>query len=118
MNNRPPLVESLAAPVLTPGWANWFTQVFAGLPWNVGSNTVATLDFASIAAQSQAGLAVTIARARAGDAVQITPTVDVPGVVFTGVVTAPNTVTVYAKNFTAGAIDPAAQVYRIILLQK
>ena len=125
MNNRPPLSESLNTPVISNGWSNWFTQVFLGLTWVRSFNATATLNFGSIAANSQAALTVTatvsvnkgLFGVRQGDAVQITPYADVSGLVFTGVVTADNVVTVYAKNITTGAIDPASQVYRIAVLQ-
>lgn len=117
MNNRPPLSESLGTPVISSGWSNWFTQVFLGLPWKKGFNVTATLNFGSVASQAQAGLTVTITGVRSGDAVQVTPLADVSGIVFTGVVTAADTVTVYAKNYSAGAVDPASQLYRIAVLQ-
>ena len=117
MNNRPPLVEPLNTPVISNGWANWFNQVFLCLPWKQGLNITATLDFGATAAQTQSALTVTVTGARQGDAVQVTPTADVSGIVFTGVVTAVNTVTVYAKNFSAGSVNPASQIFRIIVLQ-
>lgn len=117
MNNRPPLSESLNTPVVSPGWANWFTQVFLGLAWKQGYNVTATLDFGATAAQTQSALTVTVTGARVGDAVQVVPLADVSGVIFAGVVTAANTVTVYAKNFSAGSVNPASQLYRIIVLQ-
>lgn len=117
MNNRPPLVESLATPVVSPGWSNWFTQLFLILPWTRGFNNTATLDFSAIPAQSQTTLTVSVTGVRVGDAVQVTPTTDVSGVVFTGLVTANNVVTVYAKNFSAVSIDPASQVFRMVVLQ-
>lgn len=117
MNNRPPLSESLGTPVISSGWSNWFTQVYLGLMWKRSFNHFATLDFAATAAQAQSALTVTIPGVRSGDAVQVTPTTDVSGIIFTGVVTADDTVTVYAKNFSAGSINPASQVYRIVVLQ-
>ncbi len=117
MNNRPPLSESLEGAVPSNGWSNWFTQVFLGLPWTKGINYRATLDFGATAAQSQSALTVTVTGARAGDAVQVTPLADVSGIIFTGVVTAPNVVTVYAKNFSAGSVNPASQQYRVLVLQ-
>lgn len=118
MNNRPPLNEGIATgvPRVTPGWASWFGQVFAGLPWKKGWNVTATIDFGSIAALAQTTSDVTLEGARAGDAVQVT-TANVAGVVFSGCVTADDTVTVYAKNFSAGAVNPPSQVFRIIVLQ-
>lgn len=120
MNNNPPLSELLApgiTGVLSPGWAGWFSQVFRCLPWKQGFNQTATLNFGSTNAQTQTSLTVTVTGARTGDAVWVTPTTDVSGFVFTGVVTSDNTVTVYAKNITVGAVDPASQVFRIIILQ-
>lgn len=117
MNNRPPLVEPLSAPSLSAGWSNWFTQTFLCLPWKKAFNVTATLDFGAIAAQSQAGLTATVTGAVAGDCVEVTPLADVTGIVFAGVVTAANTVTVYAKNFSAGSVNPASQAYRIIVKQ-
>lgn len=113
MNNRPPLQEEGGS----PGWANWFTQIFQCLPWKKGINVTATVDFPLVAAQSEQPLAVTVTGARAGDAVQVTPSFNTVGILYSGVVTADNTVTLYAKNFTAGAINPASQQFRIIVLQ-
>jgi len=117
VNNRPPLSESLAGVVPSAGWSNWFTQVFLGLPWTQGLNITEALDFGATGAQSQSALTVTVTGARSGDAVQVNPTTDVSGIVFTGVVTAKDTVTVYAKNFSSGSINPASQIFRIIVLQ-
>jgi hypothetical protein len=118
VNNRPPLNESMASGDGRPGvgWANWFSQVFLGIPWKRGFNVTETLNFGAIAAQSQAALAVTLAGVRPGDAVQVTAP-DVSGIVFTGAVTANDTVTVYAKNFSAGLVDPGSQVFRLLVLQ-
>ena len=120
MNNLPPLNEALfagAVPPLMGGWSNWFTQVFLCLNWKKSFNITATLDFGLIAAQSQAGLTVTVTGARSGDSVSVTPLADVSGIVFTGVVTAVDTVTVYAKNFSAAGVNPASQLYRILVIQ-
>jgi len=117
VNNRPPLSESLEGSVPSTGWANWFTQVFLGLPWTKGLNITATLDFGATGAQSQSALTATVTGARAGDAVQVTPLADVSGIVFTGVVTAKDTVTVYAKNLSSGSVNPPSQSYRILVLQ-
>ena len=120
MNNLPPLSEALfdgATPPLSRGWSNWFTGVFLGLMWKKSFNATTTLDFGSIATQSQATLTTTVTGARSGDAVQVTPANDVSGIIFIGVVTADNTVSVYAKNFSTGSVNPPSQVYRIIVLQ-
>jgi hypothetical protein len=119
MNKAPPINESLTEPTGIPSrnWLAWLLEVFACLPWKKASNTTATLNFPSIAAQSEQGLTVTIKGCRSGDAVIVTPASNVAGVFFRGVVTADNVVTVYAKNFTGASIDPPSILYRIIVLQ-
>lgn len=113
MNNPPPISEG----GLSPAWANWFMQVFACLGWVKAFSVKATLDFPSIAAQSQQALTATVKGARSGDAVAVTPLADVAGVFFVGIVTAADTVTVYAKNYSAGAVNPTSQDFRIIVIQ-
>lgn len=118
MNNRPPLNEGLfdGAATLNNGWSNWFTQVFLGIPWKRGLFTESTLDFPSVAAQSQQSLTATVTGARVGDAVTVSGA-DVSGLIFTAAVTANDTVTVYAKNFTVGSINPSSQSFKITVLQ-
>ena len=116
MNNAPPIRES-AGNGWSPSWSNWLMQVFRCLPWKQSFNVTATLDFPSIITQQQAGETVTVKGARAGDAVIVTPTTDVTGLIFTGAVTAADTVTVYAKNFSGGAVDADPQTFRIIVIQ-
>jgi hypothetical protein len=113
MNNAPPISEG----GLSSAWANWFNQVFACLGWVKAFNVSATLDFPSITALSQLSLTVTVKGARPGDGVSVTPASDVAGVLFVGVVTGADTVTVYAKNYSVGAVNPASQDFRIIVIQ-
>jgi hypothetical protein len=73
----------------------------------------ATLDFASISSGTTADLTITVTGCAAGDSVFLgLPSAPPAGVVFTGFVSAANTVTVRAANVTAGAIDPASATYR------
>lgn len=116
MNNHAPITEQVTNG-WTGGWINWLRQVFQCLPWNQGLSITATIDFGAIGAQTQAIQTVAVTGARQGSVVLTTPMTDVSGVMFTGVVTADNLVTVYAKNLSAGVIDPASQVFRIIILQ-
>jgi hypothetical protein len=118
LNNRPPLNEGLFEGALTvsSGWSNWFTQVFLGIPWKRGYTSTATLDFPAIGAQSQQSLTATVTGARVGDFATVS-SADVSGVIFTASVTANDTVTIYAKNFTAGSINPASQSFKITILQ-
>lgn len=114
MNNRPPLQEQFGS----SGWANWFTQAFlALLGWKKTFNVTSVFDFGSISAQSELSTAVTVTGARSGDSVSVTPSTNTSGVIYTGVVTANDAVTLYAKNFTAGAINPASTTFRIIVFQ-
>jgi hypothetical protein len=113
MNNPPPIAEG----GLSQAWANWFMQVFTCLPWVKALSVKATLDFPSVAARSQQSLTATIKGARPGDAVQVTPASDPGTIVFTGVVTDKDVVTVYAKNFGIDPIDPDSQAFRIIVIQ-
>lgn len=74
-------------------------------------------DFPSISAQSQQSTTVAVAGAQPGDMVQVMASADVSGVIFTGAVTASGVVTLYAKNFSAGAVNPPSLSFRIIVLQ-
>jgi hypothetical protein len=60
-------------------------------------------------------LTVTVAKAAVGDGVSVTPnaTAAAQGIVYDGVVTADNTVTIYPKNITTGAIDPASGSFHV-----
>ena len=100
-------------------WASWFTQVFLSLfGWRKTYYGTLTHDFGSINAQVQATQTATIAGARSGDSVMVRPTTAVNGIIVDGTVTADDTVTVRAVNYSAGAIDPASQVYRITVFQQ
>lgn len=84
----------------------------------VGSNEItgsAALNFGSIAAQSSASLTLTATGATPGDPVALgIPLAAVTaGIAFTARVSATNTVTVTAHNYTAGALDPASGTFRV-----
>lgn len=92
--------------------------------WNKSFNYTFTYDFGSIAANSTlASIALSIPGVRPtvgtviGDAVQVTPMTHTSGVIYTGMVTANDAVTIYANNITTGAINPVSTVFRIIVLQ-
>ncbi|WP_455154186.1 hypothetical protein [Cupriavidus campinensis] len=122
MNNQAPIREGY--PVsgtranTTSAWDNWFQQVFDALKgWNRSLTATATFDFPAIAAQSQQSTTVVLAGVRPGDMVQVMSSADVSGVIFTGAVAVPDLVTIYAKNFTAGSVNPPSLNFRIIVLQ-
>ena len=113
--NNPPLREEFD----TPSWRSWFTQVFTAITgWKKTYTTTLTHDFGSINAQTQATQTVTVLGARLNDAVLVRPATAVNGIILDGTVTASDTVTVRAVNYSSGAIDPASQVYRVIVFQQ
>jgi hypothetical protein len=103
-----------------PVWLEFFRSVFYGLfGWKRSYTASASLDFGLIAAAGEASLTVTVQGSRTGDAVVVTPASKTAGIIDNfGIVTANDTVTVYAHNITAGGINPAAKVYRVIVLQQ
>jgi hypothetical protein len=114
MRNAPPIRDAAGA----PAWANWFQQIFAALSgWNASLTATATLDFGSVAAQVRAGLTMTVNRARVGDVVALSPSTNTAGIVYTAQVTADDTVTVYAHNYSAASINPNAASFRVIVFQ-
>lgn len=113
--NSPPLRDGFG----TPSWAGWFTQVMTALlGWKKTYTASLTHDFGSISAQSQATQTVTVTGARTGDAVLVRPTTAVNGIIMDGTVTAADTVTVRAVNYSSGSIDPGSQVYRVVVFQQ
>lgn len=122
MNNNPPLQEGYTISgliaALTTGWSNWFVQVFQALSgWNKGITTTVILDFPNTSAQTQSTLTASVPGSRAGDAVIVQSASSLIGIIYTGDVTANDVVTIRACNFTSGAINPASQNFRIIVLQ-
>ena len=100
-------------------WASWFTQVFNALfGWKRSYYGTLTHDFGSINAQVQATQTATVSGARVGDIVIVRPTTAVNGIILDGTVTADDTVTVRAVNYSSGAIDPASQTYVILVIQQ
>ena len=76
----------------------------------------ATLNFGSIAAQSQAGLSIAVTGARPNDIVAMTiPQNPSSGVFYEARVGANDQVNIRAFNITAGAIDPASAVFRVMV---
>lgn len=82
------------------------------------TNTAA-LNFGSVSAHSEADLTITVSGAATGDAVALgVPTASVTaGIAFTAWVSATNTVTVRAHNYTAGPLDPVSGTFRATVIQ-
>lgn len=122
MNNQAPIREAYSVSGnlarTTAAWDNWFQQVFDALRgWTRSLTALVQLDFPSISAQSQQSLTTVMAGVQPGNMVQVMAASDVSGVIFTGAVVVPDVVTIYAKNFTAGAVNPPLLNFRIIVLQ-
>lgn len=122
MNNTPPTSNDFTIEgdriKLSGGANNWLQQVWlclSGLKRSINATKV--FDFGSISAQSQSSTTAAVTKAAQGDAVIVTPLVDTSGIIYSGVVTAADTVTIYAKNFTSGAINPASTTFRIVVIQ-
>lgn len=76
----------------------------------------ASLNFPSIAAAAQADLTITVTGASVNDEVSLgLPAAPTAGIVFNAFVSAANTVTIRASNITAGAIDPPAATYSVLV---
>ena len=74
----------------------------------------AVLDFPSIAAAGSANLTITVTGAVVGDDCYVTLNgTPALGLDYIAWVSAANTVTVRAMNFTGAAIDPAAATFRV-----
>lgn len=116
MNDEAPIREPIMG---SQSWASWLKRLVMTVSgWNRSLTAALTHDFGSIAAASQASATVTVTGARDGSAVLVTPSADTTGISYSGVVTANDTVTIYAKNFTAGAINPASTTFRVIVFQQ
>lgn len=117
MNNNAPTRES-AGDRWSPAWVAWFQQVFESIRWRKSFNYTFAVDFPNVLANSQsAAIVKTIPDVAIGDAVLVTPEADTAGLLYKGVITAANTVSLYACNFTAAPINPAATTLRVIVLQ-
>lgn len=87
--------------------------------WNKALSATKTHDFGSINAHTEASTTITVTGARTTDTptVLITPSANTAGITYKGVVTADDTVTLYALNTTAASIDPASTTFRALVLQ-
>lgn len=109
--------EVLYAP---KAWLEFFRSVFFALfGWKRSFTASSSLDFGLIAAGGEASLTITVTGARVGDATIVTPASKTVGIIDNlGIVTANDTVTVYAHNITGAGINPAAKDYRAVVLQQ
>ncbi|HEY1178157.1 MAG TPA: glycosyl hydrolase family 28-related protein [Phytomonospora sp.] len=83
-----------------------------------GWQGTATLDFPSIAAGATAELTVTVTGAATGDTVSLAPPSTIAaGLMWSGYVSAANTVTVRLFNSTASAVDPVSAGWKVNVLR-
>lgn len=108
--------EKISWPI---SWATWFTEIWRCLMgWKTSYYGTMAKTWGLIAGGAEATQTVTITGSRVGDNVLITPATKTAGIIESGVVTASNTVTVYAQNTTTGNITPGAKTYKIIIYQQ
>lgn len=101
-------------------WIDWFNQVWlANEPFIKAYSETLVNDFGLIAGGAEASTTITIAgvRTTGTPTVLVTPSANTAGIIYQGVVTASNTVTIYAKNFTSGNINPASTTFRVTVWQ-
>lgn len=106
--------------VFTPAWLEFFRGVFYALfGWKRSYTALKSAhDFGNIAAGGELTTTVGCVGARQGDLVQVTAKTQVNGLGVYGVVTADNVVTIVRFNYSTGAIDPAADDFRVIVWQQ
>ena len=116
MNNAP--IREPAGEQWSKSWAAWFQSVASAIGWRKAFNFTFVENFGNVLANSQsAAVTKTIPDAQIGDAVIVTPLDETPGLIYKGVVTAVDTVSLYACNFTAAPINPNSTTFRIVVLQ-
>lgn len=99
-------------------WASRIKSLFLNFSFAKELTATATLDFPSIATLTDEDLTITVTGAAANDSVVLgLPTSPTTGIVFNAFVSAADTVTVRAHNYTAGAIDPASATYRVTVFK-
>ncbi len=88
-----------------------------GQPIRAVFSATATLDFPSIGANDTASLTMTVTGAAVGDSVHLgAPSTIETGLVWSGYVSATNTVTVRVHNTSGGAVDPASATWRATVM--
>jgi hypothetical protein len=83
---------------------------------NMPAITTATLDFPSIAGQTNADLTITVTGSATSDTVSLgLPSAPTQGIAYNAFVSSTDTVTVRAMNYAAGAIDPASANFTVMV---
>lgn len=118
--SNPPIADRGDGQPLARMWADWFTSLWNAVAgWRKTLTGSVTINFGAVAANSQAASAsLTITGAAVTDVVLVQPDTQTSGIKFDGYVSAIDTVTIRAMNFTAGSIDPASTTFRVILFKQ
>lgn len=104
----------------TSAWLEFFRSIFYALfGWKRTFTAVKTaFDFGNIVAGGELTTTVAVVGARAGDLVSVTSTTKIAGLGVDGFVLASDVATIRRFNFSTGAIDPAADDFRVIVFQQ
>lgn len=103
----------------TAAWKEFFRSVFYGLfGWKRSYTATKNFDFPNIVAGGESTTTVAVPGARAGDAVLVSPKTKVAGLGADGYVSANDVVTIRRFNYSTGAVDPAADDFRVIVWQQ
>lgn len=116
MIGTPPIGDGGEGKPISSPWGAWFMSVWRALRgWRESYTGSVTIDFGSIAANSQASnTTLTIAEAKTTDVFLCTATVNTVGIHFDAFCATDGVVTIRAMNFTAGSVDPASATFRVI----
>lgn len=97
----------------------FFRSIFYALfGWKRSYTALKTFDFGNIAAGGEATTTVAVPGARQGDAVIVTSKTKVVGLGVDGFVLANDVATIRRFNYSLGAIDPASDDFRVVVLQQ
>lgn len=120
MKTQPRFQENLTisglVAIFTTGWKSWFQEVYNCLGgWSASFAGSGTIDFGNIPFGSELSGTVTVSGVAVGDKVNVYPMANVEGLVFIPIVTAADTITVYAKNFSLDFVDPATVDFKFTI---
>lgn len=100
-------------------WLEYFRSIFYALfGWKRSFTGTVNFNFGNIVAGGELTTTVAVVGARAGDLVCVSSKTKVAGLGVDGIVLANDVVTVRRFNFSTGAVDPAADDFRVIVWQQ
>lgn len=103
----------------TQPWLEFFRSIFYALfGWKRSFTATKNFDFGNIVAGGELTTTAAVVGARQGDAVIVTSKTKVVGLGVDGFVLANDVATIRRFNYSLGAIDPAADDFRVIVFQQ